>query len=185
MINKKERVIIFCSFCILHILITASCSHKLEPISNTDSLQQLNDSNINKFNGDYDIKSIDSSLTFLSYALTFYDKLSYKYQLKENDRLNLRVINNRHIKATLYINNKVRKSKIIKGHLSENYFYYKITRVEAYLILNVHKRQVNRIALLANGNITLDSFYAGILFLVIMPTFGGGGPEYNLVFKRK
>lgn len=188
---KKNNKQISCpfSFIILTTAILASSCATLKPIVQNDSLQSVSESDISKFNGDYEIFSTDSSFRTSEFALTYSSKFDFKNLPNTNDRINLHSIDSRHLKVTVYKNDKEIKTKIIKGHLSQNYFQFKLTHISTirpfYFLLNGYATQKNRIGLLKSGDLTLDTDGGGVLLLVIMPIFGSGGELYNLVFKRK
>jgi len=73
--------------------------------------------------------------------------------------------------------------------LSDSYFHFTIAKISPvppfYILLNFFRKQKNRIGLLKNGDLTLDSLQGGALLLIIMPTFSGGDTKYNLVYKRR
>jgi hypothetical protein len=168
-------------------LLFTSCHtiNLLNPITRNDSLQVLTSHDLNKFDGDYEIISVDTSHITLLYALANSTK-DYPRQADKNDKMNLKAIDDRHLKASVYHNGSVLKTKIIKGRLSQNYFQFKLKKLAPFLfIINGYSTQVNRIGLLRNGDLLLDTDHGGILLLVIMPTFGSGTQEYNIKFKRK
>lgn len=188
---KKSTKQISFSLCliILTVAIVASSCTSLKPIVQSGSLQTLTETDLSKFNGDYEIFSIDTSFRTSEFALTYSSKFDLRNLPMTNDRINLLSIDRSHLKVTVYKKDKVVKTKIIKGHVSQNYFQFKLTRISTirpfYFILNGYATQKNRIGLLKNGDLTLDTAGGGVLLLVIMPIFGTDGELYNLVFKRK
>lgn len=187
-----NRITAFYSFCLL----TCLCScNSLKPITQNNLLQTLSSHELSKLDGDYEILSTDTSYPTLARALTFTDKkvlndFNHIDQLVKNDfRLNIKSLDERHLKVTLYRQNKIVKTKTIKGKLSDNYFQFKMTKISPvspfFLILSLYKKQENRIGLTKNGELLLDSYEGGVLLLLVVPTFGGDSDVYNLIFKRK
>jgi hypothetical protein len=189
-------VFFFFSFCIVFILVlfSSSCT-TLKPIVQNDSIGVLTSNNIEKFNGEYDILSTDTSYPTLAYALTFLDK---KYLnnfnhldnlFEKNMKIMIKAIDKTHLKITVYSKNNVIKNRVIKGKLYENYFHFTITKLSSispfYLLLNRYRKQKNRIGLYKNGDLALDNLEGGTLLLIIMPTLAGGSESYNLIFKRR
>lgn len=158
-------------------------------------MQTLSANELSKLDGDYEIISTDTSYPTLARALTFTDKkvlnnFNHIEQLVKKDfRLNIKSIDERHLKVTLYSRNEIVKTKKIKGKLADNYFQFKMRKISPvapfYLILSLFKKQENRIGLTKNGELLLDSYEGGVLLLLVVPTFGGETDAYNLIFKRK
>ena len=158
-------------------------------------MQTLSSNELFKLDGDYEIISTDTSYPTLARALTFTDKkvfddFNHLSRINEKDyRLNIKSLDERHLKITLYSRNKVVKTRKIRGIVSGNYFQFKMRKISTvapfYLILNLYKKQENRIGLTKSGDLLLDSYEGGVLLLVVFPTFGGDTDAYNLVFKRK
>jgi hypothetical protein len=187
-----NRITAFCIFCLVKCL--CSCN-SLKPITQNNLLQTLRSNDLSKLDGDYEIISTDTSYPTLARALTFTDKKVLNNfnridQLVKNDfRLNIKSLDERHLRITLYIRNEIVKTKTIKGKLSDNYFQFTMRKISPvspfYLILSLYKKQENRIGLTKNGELLLDSYEGGVLLLLVVPTFGGDTDAYNLIFKRK
>lgn len=175
-------------FLLANIIFSSACN-TLKPIVPNDSLQTISAEDLSKFNGDYEIFSIDSSFRTSEFALTYSSKFDFHHLPDKKDKINLAFIDSRHLKVTVYQNDKLIKTKIIKEYLSQNYFQFRLTRISTipplYFILNSYATQKNRIGLLKTGDLTLDTHGGGILLLVVMPSFGSGSEHYNLVFKRR
>lgn len=177
----------------LIVVCLVSCN-SLKPVTQNNLLQPLNSESIAKLDGDYEVLSSDTSYPTLARALTFtnkkslinftHDNLNYK-----DVRLNIQALDDRHLKITVYRRGEAVKTKKIKGTLSDNYFHFKLTKISSvspfYFLLNLYKKQVNRIGLTKNGDLLLDSYEGGALLLIVIPTFGGDTDSYNLIFKRK
>ncbi len=177
----------------LIVVCLVSCN-SLKPVTQNNLLQPLNSESIAKLDGDYEVLSSDTSYPTLARALTFtnkkslinftHDNLNYK-----DVRLNIQALDDRHLKITVYRHEEAIKTKKIKGILSDNYFYFKLTKISSvspfYFLLNLYKKQVNRIGLTKNGDLLLDSYEGGVILLIVIPTFGGDTDSYNLIFKRK
>lgn len=187
-----NRFTALCLFC----LVTYLCScNSLKPITQNNLLQTLSSNELSKLDGDYEIISTDTSYPTLARALTFTDKKVLKNfnhidQLARKDfRINVKSLDEKHLKVTLYSQNKIVKTKTLKGKVSDNYFQFKMRKISPVspfdLILSLYKKQENRIGLTKNGELLLDSYEGGVLLLFVMPTFGGDTDAYNLIFKRK
>lgn len=177
----------------LIVVCLVSCN-SLKPVTQNNLLQPLNSESIAKLDGDYEVLSSDTSYPTLARALTFtnkkslinftHDNLNYK-----DVRLNIQALDDRHLKITVYRRGEAVKTKKIKGTLSDNYFHFNLTKISSaspfYFLLNLYKKQVNRIGLTKNGDLLLDSYEGGVLLLIVIPTFGGDTDSYNLIFKRK
>ena len=189
---KLKRYLCFFSpiffIIVLQLSFLASSCFNLKPIAKNITVQPLN-YNLNKLDGDYEIYSIDTSFRNLEFALTYSDKILFDTIELKYEKVNLKAIDNRHLQVTVLNRDSVIKTKIIKGYISQDYFNFKLIHLSSikpfYLIINGFTMQKNRIALLKNGNLTLDTNGGGRLFLVFFPTFGGGAEFYNLGFKRK
>ncbi len=186
-LNGGGRFPVHLVFFIITILVS-SCN-TIKPIVQNDSLQTLTENDLSKFNGDYGIFSTELSSTTSEFALTYGRKFDLQSLPKTNDRINLASMDHKHLKVSVYKNDKLVKTKIIRGYLAQNYFQYKLTHLSFlhpfYFIINGYSTQRNRIGLLKNGDLTLDTETGGVLLLVVMPTFGSGDAHYNIVFKRK
>lgn len=90
------------------------------------------------------------------------------------------------IEVSVFKDERIVKRKIIKGRVVNNYFEFRFRKFAVkYVILNGYGFQNNRMVLLKDGSLTIDSDAGGFLVLVIIPTFGAGEELYGLVFKRK
>jgi hypothetical protein len=178
-------LISFCAVCF------SSCTLfrplPLKPIHNSDSVQRIEKSDFSKFNGDYEIQSVDSNSSTLDYTFTYKSLFNLKKLSGKNDYLNLSAIDDRHIKATLFVNNKIVKSKTVIGRMSNNYFEFHTNHFSLKYIFILYGQQTNRLALSKEGDLYLDTNIGGIGFLLIMPIplSGSSMDTYNLKFKRK
>jgi hypothetical protein len=194
--SQGKTIYLFIYLCIVFFLMqfSSSCT-TLKPIVQNDSIAVLTSNNIEKFNGEYDILSSDTSYPTLAYALTFLDNkylndFNHLNNLFERDmKITIRAIDNTHLKVAVYSKNNVVKSRVLKGRVFENYFHFTITKLSSispfYLVLNRYRKQKNRIGVYKNGDLTLDNLEGGALLLIIMPTFTGGNDRYNLIFKKR
>ena len=185
LINKILPLFIsFCTVCLSSCVLFQPLP--LKPIHNSDSVQRIDKSNFSKFNGNYEIVSVDSSSDKLDYTFTY----KYNYLLKDlpgkNRYVNLSVIDDRHLKATLYTDNKKVKSKTIKGRINNNYFEFHKTHITLKYVIIIWAQQTNRIALSPEGDLYLDTNRGAVGFLLIIPIpFSGSSMDtYNLKFKR-
>lgn len=185
----------FTALYIICVVISLYSCNSLKPVTQNNLLQNLSSNELSKLDGDYEIISTDTSYPTLARALTFTDKknlLNFNHidQLASKDfRLNLKSLDEKHLKVTLYSQNKIVKTKTLKGKVSDNYFQFKMRKISPvspfYILLSLYKKQENRIGLTKNGELLLDSYEGGVLLLLVMPTFGGDTNAYNLIFKRK
>lgn len=183
-INQQIRLWFLILILMFASLISSCVGVRLKPVTQNDSLQTLSANNLNKLNGDYEIISVDSSFRTLSHILAYYNKFNFENLPKTNDRINLLLINPSHLKVTLYKDNRVIKTKVLEGQLSQNYFLFKATHIRLFLLLNAYAKQIGRIGLLNSGDLTVDTDDKGLVNLVVIPIFGGGAELYNLIFKR-
>jgi hypothetical protein len=177
-------LISFCAICF------SSCTLfrplPLEPIHNDKSVQRIGKSDLSRFNGDYEILSGDSSSFTLDYTFTCKSLFNLKKLPGEKDYINLSALNEKHIKATLFVNDKIVKSKIVKGHMDNNYFKFHTTHFSLKYIFILYRQQTNRLALSNEEDLFLDTNSGGIGFLLIMPIplSGSSADTYNLKFKK-
>lgn len=185
----------FTALCFFFLVAYLCSCNSLKPVTQNDLLQPLSSNELSKLDGDYEIISTDTSYPTLARALTFTDKKVLKNfnqidELARKDfRLNIKSLDEKHLKITLYSQNKMVKTKTLKGKVSDNYFQFKMTKISPvspfYLILSLYKKQENRIGLTKNEELLLDSYEGTVLLLLVLPTFGGDTDVYNLIFKRK
>lgn len=184
---KLYRLLIFillCAFFFVSCTLTRPLS--LKPFNNT-TVQKLEAPDLSKFNGEYDIISKDTSITTLDYIFISMSKYDLKKLPGRNDYMRLTAIDNRRIKASLFLNNKIVRTKTIKGHLTSDYFEFHTAHLMFRLLLNVFIQQSTRLALSKEGDLFADNNHGGGGFLVILPiplSFSSFD-EYNLKFKRK
>jgi hypothetical protein len=159
----------------------------LEPVKNKDSVQKIERTDLSKFTGCYQILSVDSSSTQLDYALTNKSIFSYRNSPNTNDYINILAIDDRHLKAMLFVNDKIVKSTILKGDISDNYFRFHTSRFSLKYIFILWLQQTNRISLSKEEDLFLDTNHGGIGFLLVMPIPLSGSfmDTYNLKFKRR
>lgn len=158
----------------------------LKPVDNKQPIQIMEQNNLRQFNGVYELHSIDSNTT-LEYTFT-YKSLFNRQQLPGfNDYMQLSAIDEKHMSATLYVNNKIVKSKKIKGKIRNNYFEFHSSCFSLKYVFFLYRQQTNRLALSKDGNLLLDTNKGGIGFFLILPIpFSGSSmDEYNLQFRQK
>jgi hypothetical protein len=178
-------LISFCAVCF------SSCTLfrplPLEPIHNSDSVQKTEKSDLSKFNGDYEILSVDSNSSTLDYTFTYKSLFDLKKLPGKRDYINLSAINDNHIKATLFVNDKIVKSKIVKGRMNNNFFEFHTTHFSLKYVFIIYAQQTNRLALSKEDDLYLDTNSGGIGFLLIIPIplSGSSMDTYNLKFRRK
>lgn len=173
-----------CILLFLILIFLSSCG-SLKPISGKNNLKSITPDDIHKFDGNYEIISIDSAYRTLENGLTDKNYFNREHDIGNNDKINLKAIDRRHIKVSVISNDTIISTKILKGHLSQNYFNFSLVHFSPiYIVLNGIRRQKNRIAILQSGEITLDTKFGGFLLLLILPTFGNEAEFYDLKFRR-
>jgi hypothetical protein len=99
----------------------------------------------------------------------------------------IKAIDDDHISATLFADNKMIKTKTVKGRLVNNYFEFHTTQLKFRFIINLYSQQSSRLALWKDGSLYLDNNHGGIGFLVILPIplSGSSIDMYHLKFARR
>lgn len=158
----------------------------LLPIEKNDIIQRKEFTDLSTLNGNYQLLSVDSSSVKLDFAFTYKSFFNFKKHPGINDYINLSAIDNRHIKASLFVNNKMVKSKTIKGWISNNYFQFSTNHFSLRYIFIIYTQQTNRVSLLKEGHMALDNNRGGIGFLLILPIplSGSSIDTYDLIFKK-
>ena len=184
--NILPIVIVFCALCF------SSCGLfqplPLKPIHNSDSVQRIGRSDLSKFDGNYDIVSVDSKGVLLDYAFLYKDIFKLRDLPGKNIYINLSFIDDRHLKATLYVDEKKVKAKKIKGRIKDNYFQFHSNHYTSrWVVFIVYNKQTNRIALSTEDDLYLDTNAGGVGFLLIIPIplSGSSMDTYNLKFKKR
>ncbi|MEO5946423.1 MAG: hypothetical protein ABIP79_06365 [Chitinophagaceae bacterium] len=144
---------------------------------------------MSKFDGDYEIYSVDTSFKTLVYNFAFREKYDFKKPPKEDDKINLKFVGNKRLKVTIYKSGEIVKSKTVKGRLSNGYFTFRnagfYLNPPFYLLLNGYGLSKSSIALSEQSDLIISTYGYGVLLLVIVPTFATSGEEHNKVFRRK
>ena len=159
----------------------------LKPFGNADTIQEIEKSGLSRFNGDYEIISVDSNICTLDYALVYSELFNSKKHATKNAYINIEAIDDEHLKAKFFVNNEIVQEKILKGHLIDNYFKFHTSRLIFRFLINAYKQQTNRLALSKEGDLYLDTNRGVIGFFIIIPIplSGSSFDTYNLKFKRK
>jgi hypothetical protein len=160
----------------------------LEAVNNSNPVQKIEQSGLSAFDGNYQIVPVDSSSnSSLDYVFTYKSLFKFKQLPGKNDYLNLSATDDRHIKATLFVNGKKVKSKTVTGRLKNNYFEFHSNHFSLKYIFILYAQQTNRLALSQEGDLYLDNNSGGIGFLLILPVplSGSSMDTYNLKFKRQ
>ncbi len=149
------------------------------------SLQNL-DNKYKELEGDYRVYSTDTTYRTLEFSLFYKGQYNYNNFPDSNVRINLKVIDKRRLKVTLYDGNEILNQKIRRGKIKDSYFQINrsIRIYPFWIILNglgIHK---TRVGLLTNGNLLVDTANDGIALLVIFPFFGKGDQHYGLEFEK-
>ena len=161
-----------------------SC-RSLKPISGKNTLEPITAKEIDKFNGYYGIVSTDSVYRTLENALTGKNFFNEDHVISASDKIQLQAIDKRHIRVSVFYGSSFVRTKILRGKVAQNYFVFSQIHIEPiYVILNGAGRQKNRIGMLENGDLILDTTWGGFLYLFVMPTFGTGDSFYDLKFKH-
>lgn len=152
-----------------------------------DSLQTIEKFGLSTLNGDYEILSLDSNNLCKLDDVFFYSLLFREMHPSKNKYVSLEAIDDRHINATLFVDDKKVKAKTIKGRLVNKYFEFHTTRLKFRFIINVYAQQSGRLAVSKDGDLYLDNNQGGIAFLVILPIplSGSSYDTYNLKFRKK
>ncbi len=160
-----------------------SCS-TLKYINPNDNRSTLMQTSLSSLNGDYEILSVDTSRTTLDFALTF--KKYRRFDIKSNYKVSLKAIDNQHIETSIFKNDTLLKTKVLKGKIENNYFCFNIKKLSPfYFIFNVFGNKKTRIGKLESGDLLVDCRHFQVATLVIIPLTGGRDEEYDMVFRRK
>lgn len=153
----------------LILIFISSCSTLKKAKLSPDEVS-LNHNNLFLINGTYKrYANKDSSREkdiFWDFDITGYNK---------GDRVNLFVINDRHIKVTLLDSLDTIKTKNFKGKIKDGHFVFK-RKVIVYplIIANVYKDTKMRIGILANGNLAIDNVNLTYGHITIFPLIDKG-----------
>lgn len=159
----------------------------LKPVDNTQPIQIIGQNSLRQFNGVYELRSADSNSNTLEYTFTYKSLYNLQQLPGYNDYIQLSSIDERHISATLFVNDKIVKSKKIKGKVKNNYFEFHSNCFSLKYIFFLYRKQTNRLAISKEGDLFLDTNKGGVGFLLIVPIplSGSSIDMYNLRFKRK
>lgn len=191
MLRKYSKHLI-CSFSIVYVLCSFSCTLlkplPLKPAYFNDSLQNLNQPDLSVFNGNYQICSTDTNYKTLAYSFFYSTYFGTQNLPDTNDWISLKVADQRHLKASLFVNGKETKVKTIKGVYRNNYFQFSTSHLKLKLLflIPVYLQQTNRLFISEKRDLLLDNNSGGIGFLLILPIplSGSSYDTYNLQFKR-
>jgi hypothetical protein len=182
--KKYKSIICVFAFCFTSCTLTRPLP--LKPFNNT-SVQKPETFELSKFNGDYEIISTDTSSHTLEHIFTYSSKFHSRNLPGKNDFMRLSVIDGKHIKASLLVNNEVVKTKIIKGRIINNYFESHTSHFKFRFIINIYEQQSSRLTLSNVRELYVDINRGGGAFLIFMPiplSFASDN-GYNLKFKRR
>lgn len=159
----------------------------LKPFSNMDSVQTIEKDGLSKLNGNYAILSVDSETLCSLDEVFFYLDMPYEKKLATGNYVTIKAIDDNHISATIFADNKMVKTKTVKGRLVNNYFEFHTTQLKFRFIINLYSQQSSRLALWKDGSLYLDNNHGGIGFLVILPIplSGSSIDMYHLKFARR
>ena len=166
--------------------LTSSCV-TLKKNNSSDQKTICLENNLKILNGDYQLYAIDTSYRTLEFALLHTGQYNFENLPDSNVRINLKVIDSKHIQVTLYDGEDIIKKKVRKGKIQDDNFRlhtsYNIPLF--WFVLNALGIQKTQIGILENGNLIVDTSDAGIALIVIIPVGGVRNEFYGLVFERK
>ena len=169
---------------ILLIIATFSCA-PFKKFEKNKSRIGLSSENLELFNGQFELISIDSAYRFLDFALLAKSPFGFENIPEAGDYLSLKVLDKKKIEVSVYEDDNLIRRKVLKGKIKDNYFVFRKRRVLIFwLVLNGIRIQKSRIGLLENGNLILDNSGGGILLLVFLPAGGNSDEFHNLQFRK-
>lgn len=159
----------------------------LAPPVRSDSLPVQARIKLSDLNGDYKIYSDDTSRHDLAYALTYFRPYKVKKSAQENGFVRLQAVSDKRIDATVFIDGIQKKTKKLKGKVTDSYFYFHNNRYSFSIIFLVYEKQSNRLFLSKTGDLVLDTQAGGLGFLIFLPIPLSGATDgrYHLQFNRK
>ena len=182
-LNKKISIDVKYIFIILFTLITSCVT--LNKVKHDENRKKISDNDFQNFNGDYSIFPKGELFRTLDLALLNDSPYTYDNKLDSNITLNLYGISLTKIKATLIVNNKIIKTKLLNGKIKDDYFHVqKSYKVKFWFIFNGLTIQKTRIGILNNNNLSVDTSTEGAGFLFFLPFGGSGGDIYGLEYAK-
>lgn len=159
----------------------------LDPVKSKETVQSIDRSGFSSFNGNYELVSVDTSSNRLDFAFTFKAPTNLKQLPERGDYIHLSTPGFSKVEAIVFRNGKEVKRKTIKGRMNNNRFQFHSSNLSVRVIFNVFRQQTNRIALLENGDLLLDTNSGGIAFFFILPIplSGSANDTYNLRFRKR
>jgi hypothetical protein len=184
--NYKKQTVLPIGFSLFILGIALTSCYSLKPaVPYFDHLQPLTPGNLKIFDGDYNAFSNDTSYWTSEDALINADVFNHEQRPVNCDRVRLKAISRNRIEVSVFKDGTIVKRRIIKGHISNNYFEFRLRKFSIVcLVFNTVSFTHTRISVLKNGDLAADSYAGGFLTLVILPTFGSGDEHYDLVYKR-
>ncbi len=162
-----------------------SCS-TLQYSGNKESPLLQTQKGLERYNGDFNILSNDTSFLTLPHIFTYNNYFNPKRLPGKCDKIRLTALDQNRLEVAVFNDSTVITRKVIRGRLSEGRFYFKVRKISPiYIILNGYVWQTNQMELLENGDLSVHTKYGGLWFLTVVPTFGGRSEVRNLVFSRK
>lgn len=178
----KKEIIIPGLLIILNCYVT-SCRSLKEAVATGEKIQITNE-NLHQLSGSYAILSADTSHIMLDYCLTSFTYYDLIKRPTSNDKVTVEVVKDKNLLVRVYKGSSLLKSKMVKGQLKNGYYTFRVNKILPLVVLNIYKRQEIRIAILKNGDLSIDAANTGLLFLLFAPVIGGGNENYNLIFKK-
>lgn len=158
----------------------------LDPPESKDSAMRLTVTSLSALAGDYEILTDDAAMYSLDYMVTHKNRFDREKRPGKGDYVNLAVTGDNRIKATLFLNNKEKKTSLFKGGFKDGYFRFHNSKLSFRTVFLVHSKQTALLSLTKEGDLLLDTNRGGIGFFLILPIplSGSSYDMYNLRFRR-
>ena len=161
----------------------------LKPPEKNAAEQRSEIVSLSQFNGEYLMfpdgispgnYSLDDLFTYKSVFSS--DKLP-----EPNDYIRLQAIDERRLKATLFVNDRIVKSRIIKGRRSGSFFEFHRSHMAFKFISTIYSKQTGRLTLTKEQNLCMDINSGGIAFFLFVPIplSGSAHDTYSLMYLRR
>lgn len=189
---KPIKTIYYLTILCLTIISFSSCRASFNKIKQYDNQVTLDSSNIEKLNGDFQLQSIDSSYRTLEHALFLKVNNVNNWPTRHIDsnyftsyHINLNVKSRKELQVKLFKGNTLIQTNLIKGKIKKNYFVCRRQwRIHPLILVNFAEEHKTRLGLLENDNLVLDTANSALIYLTVLPFFGGDAYNHHLVFER-
>lgn len=176
---------------VLMVGLLASCSTLADPTPDNGRIA-LNTENVSALNGIYQRGSLRDTLKTahhcpdnLFHSLFLMPGRYIWHDTLSEDVVKMEVLDAKRIKVTLLSNGKIEKEKILKGKLSGNTFQFnRRSFLIPLVVMNYYEDRITRIAVLQNGNLSLDTHTQALGNFFIIPWTGGSYSGQDLEFKK-